>query len=311
MNASAFQEHHLVCDALALLPYYLAKARRFGELCALFRDFSFLQAKLETGEGAALVADFDRALRFPRPPWLAEWDGGDARPGSRAYFAAKRVAEKALRHACVLDLPQYDRAAFQKWMGDAFGDARSAHGDVVAYRHLVWSNLPALTRRPHAILQVAMNAPGDSEPGAAAEAIVRRLAPPPEVPPPDGSEPTSASVAFGAYRFADAAPGEAFLFLWSNRPDEAVFAEFRDAEIHAEPVTRACWIDDAAFVTAAEDGLVGVWSAQTGECAARLRGHERAVTSAVVIPGGRVATSAGTEDAYGCLRRCPSTACAW
>jgi len=301
MNASAFQEHHLVCDALALLPYYLAKARRFGELCALFRDFSFLQAKLETGEGAALVADFDRALRFPRPPWLAEWDGGDARPGSRAYFAAKRVAEKALRHACVLDLPQYDRAAFQKWMGDAFGDARSAHGDVVAYRHLVWRNLPALTRRPHAILQVAMNAPGDAEPGAAAEAIVRRLAPPPEVPPPHGSEPTSASVAFGAYRFADAAPGEAFLFLWSNRPDEAVFAEFRDAEIHAEPVTRACWIDDAAFVTAAEDGLVGVWSAQTGECAARLRGHERAVTSAVVIPGGAASrdASAGTEDAYG------------
>ena len=117
-----------------------------------------------------------------------------------------------------------------------------------------------------------MNAPGDSEPGAAAEAIVRRLAPPPEIPPPDGSEPTSASAARSARTaFADAAPGEAFLFLWSNRPDEAVFAEFRDAEIHAEPVTRACWIDDAAFVTAAEDGLVAVWSAQTGECAARLR----------------------------------------
>ena len=282
-RASAFQEHHLVCDALLLLPYYLTKARRFGELCALFRDFSFLQAKLEAGEGAALVADFDRALRFPRPPWLEAWDGGDARVGSRAYFAAKRVAEKALGHACVLDLPQYDRLAFQKWMGDAFGEARSAHGDVVAYRHLVWRNLRELTRRPHAILQVAMNAPGDAEPGAAAEDIVRRLAPPPEAPPRGLGDEASSRV-LAAYRFADAAPGEAFLLLWSNRPDEAPFAEFRDAAIHAEPVTRACWIDDAAFVTAAEDGLVGVWSAQTGECAARLRGHERAVTSVVVIP---------------------------
>ena len=272
-----------MCDALLLLPYYLTKARRFGELCALFRDFSFLQAKLEAGEGAALVADFDRALRFPRPPWLEAWDGGDARVGSRAYFAAKRVAEKALGHACVLDLPQYDRLAFQKWMGDAFGEARSAHGDVVAYRHLVWRNLRELTRRPHAILQVAMNAPGDAEPGAAAEDIVRRLAPPPEAPPRGLGDEASSRV-LAAYRFADAAPGEAFLLLWSNRPDEAPFAEFRDAAIHAEPVTRACWIDDAAFVTAAEDGLVGVWSAQTGECAARLRGHERAVTSVVVIP---------------------------
>ena len=287
-HASAFQEHHLVCDSLFLLPYYLTKARRFGELCALFRDFSFLQAKLCLGEGAALVADFDRALRFPRPPWLEEWDGGDARLGSREYFAAKRVAEKALRHACVLDLPQYDRAAFQKWLGDAFGDSSSAHGDVVAFRHLVWRNLRSLSKRPHALLQVAMNAPGDAEPGAAAEDIVRRLAPPPERDANEGDE----SSARAAYRFADAAPGEAFLLLWSNRPDEAVFAEFRDAAIHAEPVTCALWIDDAAFVTAGEDGLVAVWSAQTGECAARLRGHERAVTSVVVVPGGAGAGAA-------------------
>ena len=44
-------------------------------------------------------------------------------------WAAKRVAEKALSTSCVLDLPQYDRAAFQKWMGDAFGDDGRAHGD--------------------------------------------------------------------------------------------------------------------------------------------------------------------------------------
>ena len=289
-HASAFQEHHLVCDGLFLLPYYLTKARRFGELCALFRDFSFLQAKLHLGEGAALVADFDRALRFPRPPWLEEWDGGDARAGSREYFAAKRVAEKALRHACVLDLPQYDRAAFQKWMGDAFGDARSAHGDVVAYRHLVWRNLRLLSKRPHALLQVAMNAPGDAEPGAAAEDIVRRLAPPPAPKKKEGDD--ESTIARASYRFADAAPGEAFLLLWSNRPDEAVFAEFRDAAIHAEPVTCCLWIDDAAFVTAGEDGLVAVWSAQTCECAARLRGHERAVTSVVVVPGGAGAGAA-------------------
>ena len=146
-----------------------------------------------------------------------------------------------------------------------------------------------------------MNAPGDSEPGAAAFlGVVRQSARRREVPPPDGSEPTSASVAFGAYRTSSTPRRGGFSFS-VEQSREAVFAEFRDAEIHAEPVTRACWIDDAAFVTAAEDGLVGVWSAQTGECAARLRGHERAVTSAVVIPGGAASrdASAGTEDAYG------------
>ncbi|MEK9811098.1 MAG: hypothetical protein VW362_11665, partial [Candidatus Nanopelagicales bacterium] len=93
---------NLVVDALHHLPFFLTRARRFGELVALLRDFSFLQAKLELGEGAALLEDFDRILRVPRAPWLEEWDGGDgARVGSAEYLRAKKTAEKALSSKCL------------------------------------------------------------------------------------------------------------------------------------------------------------------------------------------------------------------
>ena len=155
-DPEAFQEHHLVVDAIHLLPYYLTQARMFGELCALLRDFSFLQAKLELGEGAALVEDFDRVLRGPRPAWIEEWDGGDHRPGTSNYFAAKRLIERTFQSEC----RGFDAESFRRWMGDQWGDADSAHGDLIAYRNLIWRNLLALHRRPHTILQVAMNAPG-------------------------------------------------------------------------------------------------------------------------------------------------------
>ena len=281
-DPEAFQEHHLVVDAIHLLPYYLTQARMFGELCALLRDFSFLQAKLELGEGAALVEDFDRVLRGPRPAWIEEWDGGDHRPGTSNYFAAKRLIERTFQSEC----RGFDAESFRRWMGDQWGDADSAHGDLIAYRNLIWRNLPALHRRPHTILQVAMNAPGDAEPGAAAEDKVRQLSPPPYGP--NARTP-------GAYCFSDADPGEEYLLLWGNRPDEAPVREMRERDVHAGPVTACAWVDDGCFVTGCDDGMVAMWSTATGECAARMRGHEHAVTAAlcadVPTQGRRVVTA--------------------
>lgn len=276
-NRKAFQEHHLVCDAIALLPFYLTKAKRFGELCSLLKDFSWITSKIEMHQLQSLLFDFDRVLKFPQPPWIKEWDSGDCAPGSRDYFVAKKVAEQSVRQFPFgsLDLHQYDAESFRRWMGDSFGNAESQHGDVVSCRHLVWRNLKALVDRPNLLLQIAMNAPGESEPGGAAEELVRTLSPP---------------SAQGAYVFADAQPGTEFLLLWGNRPDEAPSREFCDASTHDEPVTIVRWIDDACFVTGAENGLVSLWSAQTGECAAKLFGHERAVTDIAVVGGGGYAS---------------------
>lgn len=270
MDPEAFQEHHLVIDALHLLPYYLTQARQFGELCALLRDFSFLQAKLELGEAASLLEDFDRVLRTPKPAWVEDWEGGDYKPGTAEYFQCKRNAEKVLQANCA----GYHAEAFQKWMGDRFGDPDSAFGDMVCYRNLVWRNAAALHRRPHLILQVAMNAPGDAEPGAAAEDKVRQLAPPPR---------GIAAKTPGAYCFADAAAGEEFLLLWGNRPEEAPVMELCERDVHAEAVMSVAWLDGTGFATGGEEGLVGIWSSATGECAARLAGHTHAVTCLLYV----------------------------
>jgi len=197
----AFQEHHLVIDAMHLLPYYLTQARQFGDLCALLRDFSFLQAKLELGEVASLLEDFDRVLRAPRPAWVEEWDGGDYTRGTAEYFQCKHSVQQALQEGCV----GYHAEAFQSWMGDRFGDPESTFGDMVAYRDLLWRNMAALHRRPHLVLQMAMNTPGDAEPGAAAEDKVRELSPPPR---------GAGAKTPGAHCFADATPGEEYLLLW-------------------------------------------------------------------------------------------------
>ena len=284
IDPEAFQDHHLVVDALHHLPFFLTRARRFGELVALLRDFSFLQAKLELGEGAALLEDFDRILRVPRAPWLEEWDGGDgARVGSAEYLRAKKTAEKALSSKCL----GYDAEAFQRWMGDAWGLPESAHGDIVAFRDVIARNLEYLHVRPHALLQTAMNAPGDAEPGAAAEDSIRRLCPPPRGP--NARTP-------GAYAFADADAGEEFLLLWGNRPEEAPCAEILDRDVHAERVASCAWTESCAgFVTASEDGVCAMWSAHTGEAAARFAGHAHAITACAFADvkerGGRVFTA--------------------
>ena len=284
-DPEAFQEHHLVIDALYLLPYYLTQGRQFGEMCALLRDFSFLQAKLQLGEVAALLEDFDRVLRWQRPAWVEEWDGGDYKVGTADYFQCKRTAERALQADC----RGYHAEAFQKWMGDSFGDPESGFGDIVAYRDLLRRNMAALHRRPHLILQTAMNAPGDAEPGAAAEDKVRQLSPPPRG--------VSAKTP-GAYCFADAEPGEEFFLLWGNRPEEAPVMETCERDVHSEAVTAVVWLDGQSFITGGEEGLVAAWSAVTGECAARLTGHTHSITCllyADVIKQGKRVVS-GSRD---------------
>ena len=69
----------------------------------------------------------------------------------------------------------------------------------------------------------------------------------------------------------------------------------RERDVHAGPVTACAWVDDGCFVTGCDDGMVAMWSTATGECAARMRGHEHAVTAAlcadVPTQGRRVVTA--------------------
>ena len=76
--------------------------------------------------------------------------------GHEQLFRRERLIERTFQSEC----RGFDAESFRRWMGDQWGDADSAHGDLIAYRNLIWRNLPALHRRPHTILQVAMNAPG-------------------------------------------------------------------------------------------------------------------------------------------------------
>ena len=60
----------------------------------------------------------------------------------------------------------------------------------------------------------------------------------------------------------------------------------------------AAWVDDGCFVTGCDDGMVAMWSTATGECAARMRGHEHAVTAALcadVPTQGRRAVTASRD----------------
>jgi len=48
------------------------------------------------------------------------------------------------------------------------------------------------------------------------------------------------------------------------------------------------WLDQSSFVSGSEEGLIAMWSAVTGECAARLTGHTLGVTC--LLHGGVIAT---------------------
>jgi len=86
-----------------------------------------MQAKLEMGEAAALLEDFDRVLRQQRPAWVEEWDGGDYKVGTLEYFACKRAAVKAFQENCL----GFHAEAFETWIGEKYGQTDSAHGDMV------------------------------------------------------------------------------------------------------------------------------------------------------------------------------------
>jgi len=53
-------------------------------------------------------------------------------------------------------------------------------------------------------------------------------------------------------------------------------------------VQSVAWLDQSSFVSGSEEGLIAMWSAVTGECAARLTGHTLGVTC--VLHGGVIAT---------------------
>jgi hypothetical protein len=82
--------------------------------------------------------------------WVEEWDGGDYKVGTVEYFACKRAAVKAFQENCL----GFHAEAFETWIGKKYGQTDSAHGDMVAYRDMLWRNMRALHRRPHSILQI-------------------------------------------------------------------------------------------------------------------------------------------------------------
>ena len=57
--------------------------------------------------------------------------------------------------------------------------------------------------------------------------------------------------------------------------------------VHAEQVTCCCWVDNTAFVTGGEDGLVVMWHAGTGEAAARMIGHTNGVLAVSIANLGK------------------------
>ena len=123
---------------------------------ALLKDFSFVQAKLELGEGAALVEDYDRVLRQHQLVWVEEPEATFFKVGTPQYFGCKGKVAKVMHEQCV----GFHAEAFQQFVGSDYSSPDSIHGDVVAFRHLIWRNPRALHKRPHTILQFAINAPG-------------------------------------------------------------------------------------------------------------------------------------------------------
>eukprot|EP00982_Pelagococcus_subviridis_P016475 31479-Pelagococcus_subviridis.AAC.37 len=266
------QERHLVVDAINLLPYYLTQARQFGELCTLLQDFSFIQAKLKLGEVSALLDDFDRVLQFSRLAWLEDDFSDDCSPKSVEYASCKQNVESALREKCIGHHPE----DFRRWVLTIHEHESPLQKKILAYRDLIFRNMSALHFRPFSILQVALNAPGGAAPGIHAEREVRRR-----------------SLWLGEkyskfYSQADSIlPGvniehtEHLLLLWGNRPQEAPVMELRDHAVHKSAVTTCAWLDETAFVTGDDDGLLAIWSTNTGECVARLIGHSKGITSLV------------------------------
>tara|TARA_B110000003_G_scaffold227573_1_gene228893 strand:+ start:2582 stop:8218 length:5637 start_codon:yes stop_codon:yes gene_type:complete len=248
IDHEAFQEHHMVIDAVLFLPYFLSQGRQFEQLCTLLSDFSFLQAKLELGEGAALLEDYDRVIQYPKSSWLDQV----------VNFTHNNQPE---HHSSI-------KEAFKMWLERDIG-SMSFYRNIVALRSLIVRNCTALHRRPHLILQVAMNSPGDPEHGQNAESAVREHSPPPEI---DNSDTPSSVKTY-----------DELLLLWENRPNEIPMRELHNHDVHSDAVTACAWLDNTSFVSGGKDGLVAIWSALTGECVFRLFGHDLAITSLLCV----------------------------
>ena len=256
IDPDLFQSQRMVVNTLLFLPYYLTQAQQFNGLCALLCDFSFLQAKLELGEGTSLVDDFDRVILYPHPPWLEQHSEEPRDPYADNFCFDSRC------HA----------RAFRAWSWNRMSDNTIMHRRIIAFRNFIWRNLSFLQRRPHLILQSAMNSPGISEPSSLAK-----------------NELQSGSYAQERHktRFEDAKPGEKFFLLWENKPDDAPVKEMCDQNMHKEAVTTCIWLDSTSFVSGGKDGTIFIWSSVTGECMSTLAGHTHCITGLISmdIPG--------------------------
>ena len=274
MNASAFQEHHLVCDALARAIY---REQRGGSVSSARCSATFPScAKLETGSRTRLSRRLRSRARAPLPtPAVAGGVGRRRRAaGSRAYFAAKRVA--ARRSGARVRVAAARPGGLPEVDGRRRGRTRSS-GDVVAYG--TWSRTcrwgPEIARHPAGGHERAGRLRAGGGRGQS-----RRLAPPPRarlaVPPTSRARRVRR-----APHFRRAAPGEAFL-PFSARIAPCGGAEFRDAEPrragHARVLARRRRVRDRGRGRPRGRGARRRASARRGCAAARgdLRGgHPR------------------------------------
>ena len=267
IHPAAFQEYHLVFNAIQLLPYYLTRSCQFLALCALLRDFSFIQAKLEHGEVAALLADYDRILQTVRPMWFGVRDLDTFRDDTPNFDQLKPNDDLV----CNSLTPSVDSVAFRKWILSWLGKNSTLLSHMLAYRDFLLRNMAELHTRPRSVLQVAMNAPGWTAPGVDAEKKVRDLS---------AARAGSDSLNRGIQKYTS---GERFMLLWDNRPEDAPVLGLYDADVHTEAVTSCAWVDGSTFITGGEEGLVVLWSSSTGECVARMWGHTLPVSCLIVV----------------------------
>lgn len=64
---------------------------------------------------------------------------------------------------------------------------------------------------------------------------------------------------------------------------------------HQGTITSLKFFQDKFMLSAAEDGLIHVWSTESWECIASLKGHKGAVRDLSIHPSGRVALSVGAD----------------
>jgi len=259
------QEYHMTFRTLEYLPYFLTQARMFDMLVELLTDVDFMQAKVMIGEIQALIDDFDRVLPTTygpeRPLWISTHLSSNEEvldvPGAPSGIDGK-LRQLAIYNSHCLG---FHMEAYQ------YHASRSASNrmtqDLASIRDVLWRNLETLHKSPQIIRQVFYN--------DVPEAAPRRFC-------------TNGLVEASESAMRDANGLERFVMRWENRPDEELSdTAFRSAFERGGEVKCVCWLDDATFAVGYSSGGLEVWSAKRGEAVARFVGHERAVTTLIVL----------------------------